>query len=268
MEMDDVTRFNLKKLKSKMLVVFSRDIDSEGEAKGLGLFKDIEKEIVEIGQKIQVLAGCGYHEVHVLTDHGFLLSSSDRQVKWKRPSGASVCGRRFALIPKHIGTDLPALPSPWDEEHWLVLPPSGTVFEVVGQTKYLHGGASFQEMIIPHICARIQEQTAFATLIMTTEKDVIDSGTVKVDLKGKGTGKQLPFSFMPTRTLPRTGIVSAERKGKAVSKPKHFELGDGDHLRLTIFLDRGLKKGDEIEIIARDGEERLATKTLKVIRDV
>ena len=42
----------------------------------------------------------------------------------------------------------------------------------------------------------------------------------------------------------------------------------GDDLKLTLFLERGLKEGDEIDIVAKDGKELLATKTLKVIRDV
>ena len=112
LEMNEVSKSNLKKIKSKVLAVFTRDIDSEGEAKGLGLFKDIEKELTEIGSKIQLLAQCGCHEIHVVTDHDFLLSSSDRLVKWDSPGGAMVCGRRFAIVPKHIGTELPGDPFP------------------------------------------------------------------------------------------------------------------------------------------------------------
>jgi bifunctional DNA-binding transcriptional regulator/antitoxin component of YhaV-PrlF toxin-antitoxin module len=33
-------------------------------------------------------------------------------------------------------------------------------------------------------------------------------------------------------------------------------------------LERGLKQGDELDIIVRDGDEVLATKKMKVIRDV
>jgi hypothetical protein len=103
---------------------------------------------------------------------------------------------------------------------------------------------------------------------MVMEKDVIESGIVKIDLKGESPVDQLPLSFMPTVVLPRSGYLVAERKGKAVSKTKNFELGVGDQLKLTLFLDRGLKQGEDIDIIARDGEELLSTKTLKVIRDV
>jgi len=268
LEMKDVSKANLKDIKSKVLAVFSRDIDAEGEAKGLGLFKDIEKEISEIVQKVQVLARCGYQEVHIITDHGFLLSSSDGLVKWESPQGADACGRRFAMIPKNIGTDLPAIPSPWDDDHWLALPPAGTVFKASGQTEYLHGGASFQEIVIPNICAEVQEQAVRVTLTMIVEKDVIESGIVKIDLKGESPVAQLPLAFMPTVVLSRSSYLVAERKGKVVSKTINFELGVGDQLKLTLFLVGGLKQGEEVDIIARDGEELLSTKTLKVIRDV
>ena len=268
LEIKDVSKANLKDSKSKVLAVFSRDIDAEGEAKGLGLFKDIEKEITEIAQKVQLLARCGYQEVHIITDHGFLLSSPDGLVKWESPQGADACERRFAMIPKNIGSDLPAIPSPWDDDHWLVLPPAGTAFKASGQTEYLHGGASLQEIVIPHICAEVQEQAVPVILTMVMEKDVIESGIVKIDLKGESPVDQLPLSFMPTVVLPRSGNLVAERKGKAVSKTKNFELGVGDQLKLTLFLDRGIKQGEDIDIIARDDEELLSTKTLKVIRDV
>ena len=268
LEMKDVSKANLKDTKSKILAVFSRDIDAEGEAKGLGFFKDIEKEITEIVQKVQVLARCGYQEVHIITDHGFLLSSSDGLVKWESPQGADACGRRFSMIPKNIGTDLPAIPSPWNDDHWLALPPAGTVFKASGQTEYLHGGASFQEIVIPQICAEVQEQAVRVTLTMIVEKDVIESGIIKIDLKGESPVAQLPLAFMPTVVLSRSGYLVAERKGKVVSKTKNFELGVGDQLKLTLFLDRGLKQGEDVDIIARDDKELLTTKTLKVVRDV
>jgi len=267
-EMKELKKANLKGLKAKVLAVFSRDIDAEGEAKGLGLAKDIEKEIAEIVQKVQVLAKCGYHEVHLVTDHGFLLGSSEGLVKWEAPQGADVCERRFAIIPKNIGTDLPAISSPWGDNHWLALPPARTVFKAGGQTEYLHGGASLQEIVIAHIRAEVQEQALRVILTMMVDKDVVDSGIVKVVLKGQSPVDQLPLSFMPTVVIPRSGNLLAERKGKAVSESKNFELGMGDQLKLTLFLDRGLKQGEEVNIIARDDKEVLATKTLKVIRDV
>ncbi len=267
-EMKELNKPNLKGIKAKILAVFTKDIDAEGEAKGLGLVKDIEKEIAEIAQKVQVLAKCGYSEVHLVTDHGFLLSSSDGLIKWKSPQGADVCGRRFAIIPRNIGTDLPAILSPWDDNHWLALPPARTVFMAGGQTEYLHGGASLQEVVIPHIRAEVQEQALYVVLTMLVDKEVVDSGTVKVVLKGKSPIEQLSLAFMPTVLIPRSGSLIAEWKGQPVSKSKNFELGVRDKLKLTLFLDRGLRQGDEVNIIAKDNKEVLATKTLKVIRDV
>ncbi|MBW1699236.1 MAG: PglZ domain-containing protein [Deltaproteobacteria bacterium] len=267
-DMKGLNKASLKAIKSKILTIFSRDIDAEGEAKGIGLFKDIEKEMAEITQKVRLLARNRFQEIHIITDHGFLLSSSDGMIKWGNPQSSNICERRFAVIPKNIGTDLPVIPSPWDDDHWLALPPARTVFSAGGQTEYLHGGASLQEVVVPHVKAEVQERAVRVRLTMFVDKEFIDSGIVKIVLKGESPVEQLPLPFMPTVELPRSGYLVAERKGKAVSNPKNFELWVGDELKLTLFLDRGLKQDDKIDIIAKDGEELLSTKTLKVIRDV
>ena len=267
-DLKDVTKTKLKGQKAKILAVFSLDIDTEGEAKGLGLVKDIEKEVTELVQKIRVLAKSGYTDVHVVTDHGFLMSSKEGLTKWAAPQGADVCERRYAFIPKNIGTDLPAITTSWNDTHLLVLPPAGTVFKSAGQLEYLHGGASLQEMVIPYISAEVQKQVVRVLLTMRIENEVIDSGVVKVILEGKSPIDQLTLPGMPTVVISRPGNLIAQKKGEPISQAKNFELGVGDSLKLTIFLDKRLKQGDEVDIIAKDSEEVLATKTLKVIQDV
>lgn len=264
----ELSKTKLKTLKAKILAVFSRDIDAEGEAKGLGLVKDIEKELTEIVQKIRLLAQSGYQDIHIVTDHGFLLSEDEGLAKWDAPQGAEVFERRFAVVPKNIGTDLPAVSAPWDHDQWLVLPPARSVFKAPGQTKYLHGGASLQEMVIPYLHVQAQEQVARVTLTMLIEQEAVDSGVVKIVLKGSSPVNQRSLAFMPTVLVPRSGQVIAEKKGKPISQPKSFELGAEDQLQLTLFLERGLKVGDEVTIVAQEGDEILATKKLKVVRDV
>jgi hypothetical protein len=267
-ELKELSKARLKDIKATVLVVFTRDIDAEGEAKGLGLAKDIDKEVSELVQKVRVLAQSGYQKIHIVTDHGFLLSSAEGLVKWKVPQGAEVCERRFAIIPKSIGTDLPAISSPWDDNYWIVLPPGRIVFKAGGQTEYMHGGASLQEVVLPYIRVEVLERVVRVVLTMLVDKEVVDSGIVKIILRGESPVDQLPLGFMPTALLPRSGKLIVEREGEPVATPKSFELGVGDDLKLTLFLERGLKEGDEIDIVAKDGKELLATKTLKVIRDV
>jgi len=103
---------------------------------------------------------------------------------------------------------------------------------------------------------------------MRIENEVIDSGVVKVILEGKSPIDQLTLPGMPTVVLSCSGNLIAQRKGEPISQVKSFELGVGDSLKLAIFLDKRLKQGDEVDIIAKDSEEVLATKTLKVIQDV
>lgn len=268
LELKNLTKSSLKTVKAKILAVFSREIDAEGEAKGLGLVKDIEKEMAELVRKVKILAQSGYSEIQMATDHGFLLSSDVGIVKWKAPEGAEVCDRRFALIPKKIGTDHPAINCPWDNNYWLVLPPAGTVFECPGKTEYLHRGASLQELIIPYVRIRVQKQVVRAILVMIIDQNVVDSGVVKVILKGSNPKDQLSLLAQPAVVLPRSGNIVAELKGRSFSMPKSFELGAGDQLQLNLFLERGLKTGDEVEIAARDGEEILDKKILKVTCDV
>ena len=74
----DITFLNLEALhygiKADYLVLTYKDIDSAGEKLQMGaikLFSEFENVLTE---KIQLLLNMGYHQVHLLTDHGFVLT--------------------------------------------------------------------------------------------------------------------------------------------------------------------------------------------------
>lgn len=125
-----------------------------------------------------------------------------------------------------------------------------------------------QELVIPYVRIQIQKRVVRAILTMIIDQDVVDSGVVKVTLKGSNPKDQLSLISQPAVVLARSGNIVAERKGKSISLSKSFELGGGDQLQQNLFLDRGLITGDVVEIVARDGKEILGKKILKVICDV
>ena len=74
----DITFLNLEALhygiKADYLVLTYKDIDSAGEKLQMGaikLFSEFENVLTE---KIQLLLNMGYHQVHLLTDHGFCIN--------------------------------------------------------------------------------------------------------------------------------------------------------------------------------------------------
>jgi len=74
----DVMYLNLEALhygiKADYLVLTYKDIDSAGEKLQMGaikLFSEFENVLTE---KIQLLLNMGYHQVHLVTDHGFVLT--------------------------------------------------------------------------------------------------------------------------------------------------------------------------------------------------
>lgn len=109
-----------------------------------------------VGRIINRLNGS---RVIVTADHGFLfqqkaLESADKTALVSKPKGASETKKRYIL-----GRDLPQVPNCWhgniantangkDETEFL-LPKGIQRFHFVGGAKFVHGGASLQEVCVP-----------------------------------------------------------------------------------------------------------------------
>jgi hypothetical protein len=141
-------------IKADYLVLTYKDIDSTGEKLQMGalkLFKELEEKLIE---KIELLLEIGYHQVHVVTDHGFvltgLLNESDKiepSVKGKK----EVHERFIRTSEQQNDKNLLAFERTHGEFNYVYVAKSHRPFKSKGVYGFSHGGFTPQEIIIPHI---------------------------------------------------------------------------------------------------------------------
>ncbi len=147
-------------LRADYLVLTYKDIDSAGEKLQQGalkLFNEFEQVLTD---KITLLLKMGYTEVHLLTDHGFvltgLLDEADKiepNVKGK----AEVHERFLRTVEKQSNDEWIKIDSPSGEFRYVYVSKSHRPFKSKGKYGYSHGGFTPQEVVIPNFVFRKQE---------------------------------------------------------------------------------------------------------------
>lgn len=141
----------------ELLVVFGHDeVDHLGHGDAQALIRHVQLEVDRLARLIRKLHRWNYPIVHVVTDHGFILLDEERLPE-EVPCDKSWCRvlkERFALV--DTGADLPlaTFPCPWNPALRVAVPPGLAFFKA--EKSFSHGGATLQELIIPHLISRSQ----------------------------------------------------------------------------------------------------------------
>ena len=153
----EITYLNLDALhygiKAEYLILTYKDIDSAGEKLQMGaikLFKDFENVLTE---KIQLLLNMGYHHVHLVTDHGFVLTGLLDEADKIDPivAGKNEVHERFVrTIEKQTDKDWLPFEKPYGEFKYVYAARSQRPFKSKGVYGFSHGGFTPQEIIIPN----------------------------------------------------------------------------------------------------------------------
>jgi hypothetical protein len=152
----EITYMNLEALHhgstGEYLVLTYKDIDSAGEKLQQGaikLFSEFEKVLSE---KIALLLNIGYNNVHLITDHGFvltgLLEESDKiepNVKGKK----EVHERFIRTAEKQINSNWIGFDKKYSDYNYVYVAKSHRPFKSKGVYGFSHGGFTPQEIIIP-----------------------------------------------------------------------------------------------------------------------
>lgn len=153
----EITYMNLESLhygiKADYLVLTYKDIDSAGEKLQLGalkLFSEFENVLIE---KIQLLLKIGFNEVHLVTDHGFvltgLLTESDK-IEANVQGKKDVNERYIRTTEKQSSPDLISFRRDYQEYSYVNAAKSHRPFKSKGVYGFSHGGFTPQEIIIPN----------------------------------------------------------------------------------------------------------------------
>jgi hypothetical protein len=139
----------------ELLVVFGHDeVDKIGHSQADNLVRHVHLEIERLARLVRKLHRWSYGQVHVVTDHGFVLLDESKlpsevpcQKDW-----CHVLKERFALVPASADLSLVRFPFAWDADVRVAVPPGLAFFKA--EKSFSHGGASVQELVIPHLVSR------------------------------------------------------------------------------------------------------------------
>lgn len=251
------------KLPTLLLVYGHEEVDSIGHSSGEALIRHVQKEVERLARVVRKLHQWGYAEVHVVTDHGFVLLEEEHlppEVPFKKEWG-SVTKERFAIIP--AGVDLPVKSKPfaWDASVRVALPPGLAYFN--NEKSFGHGGAALQEMVIPHLISRQQskQQRIGVEILIGGAGINLNSAAVKVVLRPISVGEGGEMSVLVA--LPRKLLVNVlHASGQPMvsvlprGEPKNVVLQPTGEVPVTLFFDSKFrfKEGDALRLDIRDAD--------------
>jgi len=249
-----------------LLVVFGHDaVDHIGHGEAQALVRHVQLEVKRLARLIRKLHRWGYAAVHVVTDHGFILLD-EAKLPEEVPCDKDWCHvrkERFALVPATADLPVATFSFAWDEEVKVAVPPGLAFFKA--EKSFSHGGASLQEIIIPHLTSKSRvttEKRVGVEVVLPTFE--LTRTAVKVVLRPRSsaattTGQMLLFTETG-RTLA-LDVLRADTAGKRASvlatAPREVRLEPkGNEQAVTLFFHTAatFQKGELLDLDIRDIE--------------
>jgi hypothetical protein len=253
---------------SDLLVVFGHEaIDDIGHGNADVLIRHLHLEIERLARLIRKLHNWGYPTVHVVTDHGFILVDPER-LPPEVPCDKEWCyvlKERFALVPAHADISLKTFPFEWDETVRVAIPPGMAFFK--REKAFSHGGATLQEMIIPHLISRshAKKRKTF-NIEVVISSDTLLQGVAKVTLRASAEDVSQPIQTGMFAGAKRSILLNvlrpdesgAKRSVLAGGKPKEvqLDLAQNKEQKVSLFFHTSLKfqAGELLDLDIRDAE--------------
>ena len=253
----------------ELLVVFGHeDVDHIGHGDGAALIRHLDVEIRRLVRLVRKLHRWGYLSVHVVTDHGFILLDEDRlppEVQCDK-AWCHVLKERFALVPSTADLPLPTFSFEYDGDVRIAFPPGMAFFKA--EKSFSHGGATLQEMIIPHLISRAGPARAKRVSIeVVLPTYTLMQSVVKVVLRGRLEGaanaSQMTLPFGDGGRTLSLDVLRTEQSGErrsvlADGRPKEVQVNakDKQEVSVTLFFHTALhfEQGELLSLEIRDTE--------------
>lgn len=245
-----------------LVIVFDNTIDEQGHKGTEELPGLVEPFVGNLKRTIDRLHEVGIGEVHLVTDHGFLLVPPEAVDELGRPEvlpaqAVHKAERWAALEPDAPVAELIRMPLPLASEIRLGFPRG--LRTLIKASGFVHGGISLQECVIPHLVSRISPAQARVGVDLRVSTDQLTVGTVPAILRPAIGEVQPPLGGMqPVRV--RVWVETAPEAGSAarrVTDPIEQELRpDVEELRPPVYLKEGLglRAGQRLVLRAEDAE--------------
>ena len=261
--LDDVAFYNLDKLlntpadripEAAVYVVFDTTLDAVGETASTLAWNTFSILLRSVKKGVHKLLALGVNQVHVMTDHGFLLLDevgehekvSVRDVPaLAKKSRYCVLSSSKGVVGTHLGhTDQLRFPVPGSQDLVAWFPRGIGCFRTPGPYNYVHGGLSLQELVVPHLTVT-QQVMGRPVGVRAELPRVIHNAQFKVILE--------PVSAS-IFDQPRQVALSLEKAGQPVVPPLSCVVGPGQPTTLDVFLPMGcgLEPSDQVRWVLRD----------------
>jgi hypothetical protein len=256
----------------ELLVLFDRGIDSAGHGLGNEIVHYFDQALDSTRRAIRRLQSWGYSEIHVVTDHGFvLLNSSDAVQKMEVDKGTFAdSGNRWGILAKGASAPTAVLPFVLDPEWSVAVPPGIRSFSRPGA--FFHGGATLQEVVVPHIVVKVAAGAILRMRVQALLPTVnVSTMTVKVELR-----PVLPHADNLLDTVQGTAVnvyFGQLASPQSTEKTVEFNSDATDPISVTLFLNREppLLQGSEVPlqvIDAETGESYATGLFVRAVRDL
>jgi len=247
-------------VKADYLILSYKDIDSAGEKLQQGaikLFEEFEQVLIS---KISLLLNIGFQEVHLITDHGFvltgLLDESDK-IESNAKGKKEVHERFIRTQERQEGNDLLCFEEPYEEYRYVCVSKSHRPFRSKGVYGYSHGGFTPQEIIIPNFVFRKETNVTSGLQVIISNKSDLASATGEffpIKLQASNDAKDLFASNRKVQILLYNGNIN-------VSSSNIITIEAGQ----LVSMDFGFNKLDEVKAVLVDAstQEQLDTAIIK-----
>lgn len=251
-----------------LLVVFGHEeIDHFGHGSADALIRHLSIEVERLARLVKKLHRWGYPVVHLVTDHGFVLVDEER-LPPEVPCDKAWCHvlkERYALVPSHADLPIKTYRFDWDETIRVAVPPGMAFFR--REKAFSHGGATLQELIIPHLISRTHAARPMLFGVeVTLPTHKLMQGVVKVTLRvslpeGKPTYQMGLFANVKRTLL--LNVLQTEETGKKSSvlaggHPKEVQLDpvQNKELKVSLFFHSSsrFRAGELLDLDIRDTE--------------
>ena len=245
---------------SDYLVLTYKDIDSAGEKLQQGaikLFDEFEKVLIE---KITLLLNMGYREVHLVTDHGFvltgLLDESDK-IETNATGKKEVHERFIRTEAKQTNPDWISFDVSYNDFKFVYAAKSHRPFKSKGVYGFSHGGFTPQEIIIPNfVFKKSKEITKGLEVVFSNKKDLTDV-----------TGEL--FGIKIQAASSNNDLFKASRKIQIMLYAKNINYSSSNIVTIeaskSLSLDFSFNGNSEVRAVLVDAEsqEQIDTVTIK-----
>lgn len=235
------------------LVLFDRGVDELGHGAKYAVILHFEELIDALGRAVRKLKSWGYSEIHVVTDHGFVLLNANANIQPFELSKNQLVlsAARWGITDAGQKLLVASVQFPLDPNWQVALPPGLRSFAEPG--RFFHGGATLQEVVIPHL--KFVSMTAPRRMSITVElpKTEIFTLAVKVELTPVTPAPKDLFDTQVEGLKLRIFLGEPELP-RSNEKIIEIEPGSVEPISITLFLNREptIAAGTEIPLQVLD----------------